>query len=49
MGRGKYDTCENCKNGSENKDGTYRCRLDKKDQQPDDWCKHHENIEEDDE
>lgn len=47
MGRGKQDTCENCIHGSENKDGTYRCELDRKDFNFDYWCKHHENEEED--
>ena len=35
MGRGKYDTCENCIHGEENRDGTYRCKLDKSDNESD--------------
>lgn len=44
MGRGKFDTCKNCTNASENRDGTYRCKLDKSDNEPDFWCKHHKNF-----
>lgn len=41
MGRGKYDTCENCINYDERRE---ICRLDKKD----DWCKHHKSEDEED-
>lgn len=47
MGRGKYDTCENCIHGSENRDETYRCRLDKSDNDKDFWCKYHKREDED--
>ncbi len=46
MGRGKYDTCENCIHGEENRDGTYRCELDKSDNESDFWCKHHRGEDE---
>ncbi|MDD3303742.1 MAG: hypothetical protein PHP54_02380 [Clostridia bacterium] len=46
MGRGKHDTCENCINASENRDGTYRCKLDRRDYEEDNWCKHHESEDE---
>lgn len=46
MGRGKYDTCENCIHADENRDGTYRCRLDKSDNDKDFWCKHHKGEDE---
>lgn len=45
MGRGKYDTCENCINYDERRE---ICRLDKKDTQKDDWCKHHKSEDEED-
>lgn len=45
MGRGKWDTCENCKYGSENRDGTYTCSLDRSENEKDNWCKHHEEEE----
>lgn len=38
MGKGKYDTCENCINYDERRE---ICRLDKKEVDEDDWCKHH--------
>lgn len=43
MGRGKYDTCKNCHHARENRDGTYRCTLDRSDNEADNWCKHHES------
>ena len=43
MGRGKYDTCENCINYDERRE---ICRLDKIDK--DDWCKHHKSEDEED-
>ena len=48
MGRGKYDCCNNCIHGSENRDGTYRCSLDKRDYEEDNWCKHHKSDDEED-
>ncbi len=46
MGREKWDTCKNCIHSTDNKDGTYRCELDKKDQDENDWCKHHKSEDE---
>ena len=43
MGRGKYDTCENCINYDERRE---ICRLDKSDVEKDDWCKHHKSEDE---
>lgn len=43
MGRGRNDTCENCIHGEENRDGTYTCKLDKSENDKDNWCKHHES------
>ena len=43
MGRGKNDTCENCIHAIDNRDDTYTCSLDRKVQEADNWCKHHES------
>lgn len=45
MGRGKYDTCENCINYDERRE---ICRLDKKEVDKDDCCKHHKSEDEED-
>lgn len=45
MGRGKYDTCENCINYDERRE---ICRLDKQEVDKDDWCKHHKSEDEED-
>lgn len=49
MGRGKYDTCENCKHGDKNRDGTYTCLLNRRenDNEPDHWCSKHKSEDED--
>lgn len=47
MGRGKFDTCENCIYGTEERDGKYSCKFDKKNEyDADDWCKYHESEDE---
>ena len=43
MGRGKYDTCENCTHYDERRG---ICLLDRKEVEESDWCKHHENEDE---
>ena len=43
MGRGKYDTCENCINYDKKRE---ICRLDKSDVKKEDWCKHHKGEDE---
>lgn len=45
MGRGKYDTCENCINYDEKRE---RCWLSKKPTEKDEWCKHHKSEDEED-
>lgn len=45
MGRGKYDTCENCIHYDERRE-IYT--LDKKEVEEDDWCKHHKSQDEED-
>lgn len=46
MKRGKYDTCENFINYNEKR---IICRLDNKDVDEDNWCKHHKSEDEEDE
>ena len=46
MGRGKWDTCKNCVHAIENRDQTYRCTLDRTDNEEDYWCKHHKREDE---
>lgn len=48
MGRGKYDTCENCIYATETREiGVYTCKFDKKGEYTkDDWCKNHESEDE---
>lgn len=45
MGRGKYDTCENCIHYDERRE---ICTLDKKEVEEDDWCKHNKSQDEED-
>lgn len=44
MGRGKQDTCENCTNYDERRE---ICRLDRKEVEKNNWCKHHNSQEDD--
>lgn len=46
MGRGKNDNCSNCQNIiRDKKTETYTCKLDKKEVEKNDWCKHHDSDE----
>ena len=42
-GRGKSDTCENCTHYDERRG---ICLLDRTEVEESDWCKHHENEDE---
>ena len=49
MGRGKYDTCENCIYGTRERSGMYSCRFDRTEEfEKDHWCKNHESEDEQD-
>ena len=47
MGRGKYDTCQNCIYGYKERSGKYSCKFDKREEYDEDhWCKYHESEDE---